>query len=253
MSNRELIEKALKKAGAILKKQYTQNNKTTQKKHRLDLVTQTDKEAEEIIVKIIQAKHPNHEILGEESGKHAGDKNHAWIIDPLDGTRNYSVHIPIFGVMISYLENDEVIEAGSYIPLLDQLMYAKKGEGAFLNGEQVKANAYNELSKSVGIVNSWTAGNEKLQHMQKIQANAKELMFITTGSHAANAIYLCSGRADWMMSEGAAVWDYAAISLILKEAGFEVSDKTGKPWTTTSNSMLVANKQLHKKLLGVIL
>jgi myo-inositol-1(or 4)-monophosphatase len=251
-SHEEFIESVARQAGEIIQQHYEKRARAKEKTSRIDVVTEADTAAEKIIIDRIKTTFPDHNIIAEESGYGTKQSTHTWVVDPLDGTKNFSVHIPIFGVAIALLESDTVVEAGIYLPVLNEFVYARKGHGTYMNGEKLHASTYATLADSVGIMNSWTTKAEKFKEMHNILSKAHRCMFTTTGSHAATGVYLCTGRADWVVSDGAALWDYAPIALILQEAGYTVTDKQGQQWKKETKSLVAANKDIHKQLIEAI-
>ena len=114
-----------------------------------DVVTRADKEAEAFLISAIQARFPQHAVLGEETGEHAGASGWRWVIDPLDGTNNFSQGLPIFTVSIGLQYQGETVLGVVYAPCLREMYTALKGEGAFLNGQPVHVGNKSDLEHAV--------------------------------------------------------------------------------------------------------
>lgn len=127
---------AAKEAGKFLKMNLGKVKNIERKREEINLVTEIDKGSEKKIIEFIKSKFPNHGILAEESGETSKTSEYKWIIDPLDGTTNYTHSFPVFCVSIALEYKGEVIIGVVYDPNLDELFYAEKGKGAFLNGKK---------------------------------------------------------------------------------------------------------------------
>ncbi|MEK7097380.1 MAG: inositol monophosphatase family protein, partial [Patescibacteria group bacterium] len=144
--------KIAKKAGKILLKRYGQTHKV-EFKSKNNLVTEADKKSENYIVKKINRRYPDHEILAEESGKkpisEISEEHIRWIIDPLDGTTNFAHGFPFFSVSIGIEKDGEMIGGIVYIPISKELFHAGKYMGAFLNGRKISVSDAENLDKSL--------------------------------------------------------------------------------------------------------
>ncbi len=247
------IKQITQKAGdAILKKfgkigvKYTKENAT-------DVVTEADLISNKIIIDAIKKKYPTHGIISEETGEYQRDAEYCWIIDPLDGTRNFSTKTPMFGVMIGLARNGEMELATIYNPCTNELLFAKKGKGAFLSGKKIHCSEHKTWKDSWGLA-TVSISEKNLPHMQKLLNYSKKEKFWMNalGSSAISTIYQADGRRDWRISADGGVWDYASPALILKEAGCVVTNLKGEPWTIQDQGFLVANKYLHPTLLKII-
>ena len=134
----QVAEDAAKKAGKLQMDKLKQKHTIT-KKGEINLVTEVDVASENIIIQTIKKSFPEHSFLAEEGGGEEVNResDYCWIIDPLDGTTNYASRFPMFAVSIALRVNDEITVGVVYIPPLDEMFTAIKGEGAFLNGEQI--------------------------------------------------------------------------------------------------------------------
>ena len=149
------IERLAREAGDILREGYNKEHQVSYK-GVIDLVTEIDHASESFLIKEIQAHFPDSHILAEESGETKGDSEGIWYIDPLDGTVNYSHHIPVFCVSIAYALNGSTstslstgVKLGAvYDPLRDEMFSAERGKGASLNGKPIKASNTTEQQKS---------------------------------------------------------------------------------------------------------
>ncbi|XP_015513724.1 inositol monophosphatase 2-like isoform X1 [Neodiprion lecontei] len=198
-----------------------------------DLVTQYDREIEEIIIDRLKSQYPDHMFIAEESaGNNSPDLTDAptWIIDPIDGTTNFVHGFPHTCVVIALAIRKEVVIGIVYNPLLEQLFTARKGRGAFLNGEPISTSEVDDFSKALVC---FEPGFIKIESMaeyvvERLRAIIKVAHGIRTlGVAALTLCYVAMGAVDAYHIEGPGieVWDIAAASLIIAEAGGVVVDR----------------------------
>lgn len=223
------------------------------KKDALDVVTQADLAANKFIVESIKKEFPNDGIISEETGESDIEAEYVWIIDPLDGTLNFSKGIPVYTILIARAKAGIVELAVVYDPIHDELCYAKRGEGAYLNGNKIQCTQMKTLDDTVGCINANIRSDttDKLGKMIAVSSNGKVCATSFYGI-GINALYVATGRRDWYMANGGSLWDHAAPSLILEESGCVITTLEGKPWTFADKTMLAANPELHGYILGVI-
>ncbi len=251
---KEFIEEIAKGAGEILLENFGKLKHVKSKGVR-DIVTNVDKLSEDFIISKIKEKFPNHSILGEESGEIKGEKSDKlWIIDPLDGTKNYSVRNPFFNVSIAYAENKEVKHAGVYVPFLDEFFYAEKGKGATMNDKPIKISDTSELKNSfVQFCNGHT--DEAIKNISKIftHIRPKVLALRQQGAGAMEMCYVAAGRAPaYFMSDFESPWDVAAGTLIVREAGGKVTNFKGEEFQLKDTNLLSTNGKIHEEALKEI-
>ncbi len=206
------------------------------------------------ITESIKREFPNDGIISEETGESNVEAEYIWIIDPLDGTLNFAKGIPAYTVLIARARAGIVELAVIYDPIHDELCFAKKGEGAYLNGTKIKCSVMKSLEDTVGC----SSGNLRLKDLARLEKmiNASPTGKVSSTSFygiGTNALYVATGRRDWYMVTGGALWDHAAPSLILEESGCKITTIEGKPWTFADKTMLAANPELHGFISGVII
>ena len=220
----------------------------------MDFVTDVDVNAEKKIKSVIKSNYAGHSIYGEESGVEKKDSEFMWVIDPLDGTTNYTMANPFFNTSIALVKNDEIIIGVVYNPIMDELFYAEKGQGAFLNGKQIKVNEKTELSKSVI---AFCHGSKEEEHIRrateiysrmKLKANHTRQL----GAAALELSYVACGRISAFYMSNMNSYDVAAGSLLVKEAGGTVTDFEGVPFSIKSQDILASNGKMHEDVLMVI-
>jgi len=250
------IKTALKKAGKMLMNDFGKVKTCDIKENQSNIVTQTDINSEMTIIKIIEDKFPNHNIITEEAGYKNKNSNYTWIIDPLDGTSNFSVGIPWFGIMICVLKDNEAVMAGIYLPFDDSLYFAEKGKGATKNGNKIQVSKENEL-KNILMAYSLDYSEDPSKIIKKLVQNVRNLR--STNS-IIDLCYIADGRFGGCIHQSLKMWDIAASYLIIKEAGGIVTDINGNDINFNVNksdyqkdfTMISSNNILHKEILKLI-
>jgi len=243
----EFSKQAAKQAGLFLKKEFfVWNNKKINYKKDNERVTWCDKEAERIILKILNKNFPGYSRLSEESGVKDKSSDYEWIIDPLDGTTNFTMHHPLFAVSIALLHKGKIVLGLSYAPLTDEMYWAIKGKGAYKNGKKIKVSSITDFKKSV-ITYCHGSGTANTQKAYKLYKHFHDMSHHCRhfGCTSMELAMLASGDTECYIVSGAKLWDVAAGTLLVKEAGGKVSDWQNKNWSIKSKNILAANKKMH--------
>lgn len=217
------------------------------------LVTEADVEAERKIRSILEKSFPNYSILGEEFGKKEKTSDYLWVIDPIDGTTNFSMNIPLFCISIALTYKLEPTLAVIYIPFTKELFYAIKGKGAYLNGKKIMVSNRTDIRKSFLI---FCHGYDKesvrkvINFFSKVKMINEKLRQL--GSAGIEFSFVASGKADAFFVPGLKPWDLAAGSLIVEEAGGKVTDLDGNRFNLYTKDILASNGKIHEKLLKLI-
>lgn len=249
----KFIKDITKKAGHEILKKFGKIGVKYTKIDAADVVTEADLISNKIIIEAIKNKYPTHSIISEETGEYQSGNDYCWVIDPLDGTRNFSTKTPLFVVIVSLIYKGKVKFGAIYNPCTDEMLFAEQGKGAFLNNKKVHCSNQKTWENSWGLTSCNVSG-KSLNNLQKLLKFAEKKNFWTSslGSSGVSTIYQADGRRDWRFSAGGGLWDYAAPALILKEAGCKVTNYKGKPWSIKDREILAANKNLHPILLKII-
>lgn len=254
MTMNDTLTTALAEAGKILLKHFGKIDHFDRKSD-IDLVTVADREAEDLIKRIISDAHPNHEILAEESGLNAGGSGKIrWLVDPVDGTTNFAHFMPIFSTSIGVQKDGEVVLAGVYNPFFDELFLAEKGAGATLNGKKLHVSKVTQLSDALMMSGFPYDRRERVHHYLK----AWELMLGKTqgmlrlGSAALDLCFVAAGRAEGYWEENLCPWDLGAGSLIVEEAGGKVTNFAGERFNPYMKQVLATNGLVHDETLAVL-
>ncbi len=256
MNNHQIqstLFKALREAGSLLKASLSRRGGYETKQSELSLVTQTDREAERIIIGLIRQSFPDHAILAEES-LGSGTSPHRWVIDPLDGTTNFAHTYPVCCVSIAYEYEGQVQIGGIFDPFRDELFFASKGGGAFLNEEQIHVSKTPRLTEA--LLSTGFPYDRKKNIDMYVAPVRDFLMHIhgirRTGSAALDMCYVASGRFDGYFESKLSPWDIAAAGLIVVEAGGRLSNYAGKPFTLTGSQTVASNGLIHDAMLEVL-
>ena len=239
---------AAKNAEDIITSYYNSNTLNVELKADETPVTRADTEAEKAIRETITETFPDHGFLGEEYGTQEGTSPYMWIIDPIDATKNYIRKIPIFGTQIALMKGDEFILGVSNAPLLNELLYAEAGKGAFLNGEPIKVSDVSQPADAMichgGL--KWFAEKDVLGGICNLINDAAR----TRGFGDFYMYHLvASARVDAVIEAAISIWDIAAITAIVREAGGTVTDMQGQAITKDTVSLIATNGVLHEAVL----
>jgi len=242
-----------RKSGALLKEKFSQTHKI-QYKGDIDIVTEADKLSEDLIIETIKRNFPDHGILSEESPAITSAGKLRWIIDPLDGTTNYSHGYPVFCVSVA-LENEGTIVLGViYDPMREDMFVAIRGEGAYLNDKKLKVSSVNNLSRSLLATGfPYDIRDSKENNLDYFNAMAINVQAIRrAGAAALDLAYLAAGRFDGFWELKLKPWDTAAGCLLVTEAGGVISDIVGNKWHLQSPSLMASNALIHEQMIKVL-
>jgi len=249
---KQVAIKAAQLAGkSILKNYNILRKKDIHLKGKNDLVTKADMEANRIIIRTIKKEFPSHDFLSEETGFENNYDKYKWVIDPLDGTTNYTIHNPLFCTAIALVHNKEILLSVIYAPFLDEFYYTEKGRGAFMNNKKIHVSKTKKLESSI-ILLGRSHRHQSHVNMANVQKNFKKkvLNMRILGSGSLDLAYVASGRVEacLLVPPSVSLWDSAAGVLLVQEAGGQVTDFNGKPWKPGAKGVFATNKLVHKKL-----
>lgn len=250
---REFAIDTARRAGALLKDNVGKVGRI-EFKGAVDIVTEVDRKSEDLIMAAIRKSFPGHGILTEESPEVKQDSPYKWIIDPLDGTTNYSHGFPFFCVSIGFEEAGEVTFGAVYDPMLDELYTAEKGIGASLNGKKITVSAIDDLGRSLlatGFPYDLRASRDNnLNFFSEFAVKAQAIR--RAGSAALDLCYLASGRFDGYWEMKLRPWDMAAGALIASEAGGRVTDFSGGSFSIYGKECLATNGLIHEDMTRIL-
>lgn len=251
-----IATKAALSAGKIITRFYEQlPDKAISLKDDRSLITKVDHDVEAELIEQIHQAYPNHGIISEEREAIPGD-DYTWIIDPLDGTRNYVHNFPYFCISMALQHKNRITHAVIYDPIHQDLFTAARGKGAQLNNRRIRVSTRTALDDmlaagSFPVINPETA-EAQLAAIAKIYTPAGGIRH--TGAAALDMAYVAAGRFDAFWENDLKIWDVAAGSLLIEEAGGFISDWNGNPDCLKPDncSILATNPKLFKQLLPLI-
>ncbi len=250
----EFIE-IVKKAGEIFLEGYNKNLEIHSKGIK-DLVTDYDIKVENFLVKKFKEKFPNYSIIAEEGTKE--EFENSIIIDPIDGTTNFAHHIPHCAISIGVYEKKFPKYAVVYNPVLNELFYAKKGEGVFKNGKRIAVSTQNDFQRSLiatGFPYSSAENEEDLKwvinKLKHILPRCQDIRRL--GSAALDLCYVAEGKYEGFYEINLKPWDVSAGMLIVTEAGGIVSDRYSDNYKMFEDRCIVAsNGIIHNELIEIL-
>ena len=214
-------------------------------------VTEADRAAEQVIVETLQQSFPDYGVLGEEFGAQSGTADARWIIDPIDGTKNFIRGIPYFATLIGLEEAGEITAGVVYAPAEQALFYAAKGEGAFTQGQdRLHVSSIADLAQAT-LVHGGLDILRQHGHWEGftrlVDATARQRGF---GDYFAHT-FVFRGQAEVMVEAGVSPWDLAPLKIIVEEAGGQFSDFTGAP-TIYGGNAVVSNGRVHDAVIDLL-
>lgn len=241
------------KAGGILRDGLGRDHVIRYKSSADDLVTEMDRLAEGEIVKMIGGAFPDHEIVAEEGSTGADEHDFRWYIDPLDGTTNYAHAYPLFCTSIGLEEQGELVAGVVYVPVLDELFVAAKGQGATRNGKPIHVSGVRTLLRSLlctGFPHDQSTWERNIVFFRNFMGRCQAVR--RDGVAALDMCYVAMGRYDGYWELGFAPWDMAAATVIVREAGGVVTLPDGRPIVSATNQALASNGLIHDAIIAVL-
>ena len=212
-SNLNLMIKAVEKASKSVIRDFGEVEKLqVSKKGPYDFVTKTDKNVEKILIEELSKSKKKYSFITEETGKiNNSDKNNFWIIDPIDGTTNFLHGIPHFAICVAFKSKEEIISGLIYDPIKDEMFFAEKNKGAYLNNQRLRVSNKSSIDDCL-----FSSNHEGVRY--------SNLNMRYSGCAALDLAYVASGRLDGFFHNKINLWDVAAGSLMVSEAGGIVND-----------------------------
>jgi len=220
-----------------------------------DPFSEADLRAEETVKTLLGKARPDYGFLGEEGGLSAGaDAEHVWVVDPLDGTMNFLRGVPFFAVNIALVRAGEVIAGVTYVPMMDEMFWAERGGGAFLNGRPILVAKTTRLEDAIVAIGIPFAGKPRqAQFVHEIaQLTPRVASVRRLGTGAMDTAYVACGRFDAYWEQSVSPWDLAAGAVLVREAGGVVTDTLGGPLDIMGGNVLNCAPGIQAALLKVI-
>lgn len=221
-----------------------------------DFVTEVDHAAEQAIIETLLGAYPGHGILAEESGSRHGakDSDFVWIIDPLDGTTNFIHGFPVYAVSIALAFKGQVQQAVVYDPNRNDLFYASKGRGAFLNDKRLRVSKRTRMADAlIGTGFPFRKGDDFQRYLKMFEAVMPLCAGLRRpGAAALDLCYVAAGYTDGFFETGLSPWDAAAGSLLITEAGGLIGNFTGEADFLHQREVVAGNPKIYGQLVALL-
>jgi len=251
----EAAKEAAYEAGEIQLSFLGKKKQVECKSNEFDLVTEADKQSEEKIISILNTYYPGHDILGEETGSHKeNDSEYLWVVDPLDGTTNFTHNFPHFAVSIGLIKKGRIILGVVFDSCKNELFWAAEGMGAYLNSEPIQASKIAKLEKAL-LATGFPPG--KVEIVEENFVYFKEFVYKAQalrrpGAAALDLCYVACGRMDGFWELNLSPWDVAAGVCIIREAGGKVTNFDSEDFDPYAGNILATNRFLHAPMKKVL-
>lgn len=252
----DLAIRAAREAGTVLQN-YARDGFQIETKGRINLVTEADLASENHIKTLIRSHFPTHHILAEESGQTRGSElsdGYQWIIDPLDGTTNFTHHFPCYAVSIGVEYHGEPVAGVVYDPTRDELFAAERGSGATLNGGRIRVSAVPSLEEALIVTGFPYDVRERMDEylpawraFLRVSQGVRRL-----GAASIDMACVACGRMDGFWERGLNPWDTAAGRILVEEAGGQMTSLDGAQFNNFVPSLLCTNGLIHREMLEVL-
>jgi fructose-1,6-bisphosphatase/inositol monophosphatase family enzyme len=245
----EVASAAAKEAGEILLAHFG-SVKQIKRKSQGNLVTEADILSEKFIIDFLKREYPDFRVLSEESHSSTPIDNYTWVVDPLDGTNNYTFGIPFFCVNIALVRDEDILLGVTYDPVRGELFHVEIGKGAYLNESPIRVTTISSLQESlVGLDLGYShdRGRQMLDTVNRIwgQVHCVRLM----GSSSLGLAYVACGRVSLYFHRYLFPWDIASGLLLVREAGGEVVDWQGRRANFRDTELVASNLRLQREFL----
>ena len=249
--------KAARAAGAIINRAALDvESVRVSTKQVNDFVTEVDQASEKAIIETLLTAYPDHGILAEESGNEYGNphSNHIWIIDPLDGTTNFIHGFPVYCVSIALAVNGRIEQAVVYDPTRNDLFTSTRGRGAFLNERRIRVSKRTQLRDTLITTGfPFRPGDNFKQYMAMLGDVMQRTSGVRRpGAAALDLAYVAAGFSDGFFETGLSIWDVAAGSLLVTEAGGLVGNFTGEADFLEQREVLAGTPRIYGQLVPIL-
>jgi histidinol phosphatase-like enzyme (inositol monophosphatase family) len=211
-------------------------------------VTLADRESETTMRALIARAFPTHAILGEEQGETPGDGVHRWILDPLDGTKTFVRGVPLYGTLVGVEVCDQPVVGVCYLPALDEIVAAARGEGCTRNGSRCRVSAVTRLDQALAVVTDERDARMRSGAWARLETRTA---MQRTWADCYGYVLVATGRAEVALDPIVNVWDCAALLPIVEEAGGRFTDWKGTA-TIRGGEAVATNGALHAEVLEIL-
>ena len=251
------MHKACMKASKVLIRDFGEIEKLqVSEKGPGDFVTASDKRVEKIIINELNVENSKYSVLCEEKGELIGkNKEKRWIIDPIDGTTNFLNGLPHFAISIAYEEKGEILSGIIFDPIKNEMFFAEKGQGAYLNNTRTRVSNKSDFKNSLLVTGGprYTSNikdkvfKEYIELAKKVRPPIRK-----SGSAALDLAYVAAGRFDGSWQRELKYWDIAAGIVIVKESGGYIENLSGKSFSKGLINLVASNSKIHKELTNFL-
>ncbi|MCD8484041.1 inositol monophosphatase [Candidatus Woesebacteria bacterium] len=225
-----------------------QQFKSLEVKPNNSVVTELDRQIEEEAKSIIHEHFPDHGFYGEETAREALEAEYVWIVDPIDGTREFTRGLPFFSTLVALKRGEEFIVGVSMSPRVGELIYAEKGAGAWRNGERIQVSSRSDLRTSF-VVGPAYKYLQRTNSFSMMAALAEDVQGTRNVGAYPGYSWVAAGHAEAMIEVDTFIYDVAPFITIITEAGGKVTDLQGNPLSLDSTHILASNGVLHEEIL----
>jgi myo-inositol-1(or 4)-monophosphatase len=258
---KDFAESVALSAGKLVRQMWSEPRKISEKGYR-DLVTDADFASQSLITRTIRAAFPEHGFLTEEEDTSLPSEGPViWVIDPVDGTSNYSRQVPTYCVSIGAVlplgtdangqEQYQPVAGAIYDPMRDELFSAAAGGPSMLNGQQIAVSQIDTMSRAI-ISMDWSRDYQRRERLLSVIGRVGHQVHTirATGSAALTLAWVAAGRFEAYFNFGMSPWDVTAAAVIISQAGGIVSNAAGQPWQLSESTCVATNKVLHATFLA---
>jgi len=254
-ANLNVMEKACIKASKGLIRDFGEIEKLqVSKKGPGDFVTNADKRTEKILIKELTFARPDYSILSEECGVVEKNSEFKWIIDPIDGTLNFLHGVPHFAISIGLEKKNEIICGMIFNPITNEMFYAEKGKGAYLNNSRIRVSSRKKIEECIVVTGGPILKYENKEIFFREYEKVSRVVAATRkfGSAALDLAFVACGRADGLWERNLSYWDIAGGIVIVKEAGGTISDFKGEKDYVDGKNILATNSKINNDLIEIL-
>ena len=247
------LKQTIRSAGTLAKEYFDAGVTHRTKTHLGDLVTDADIAVSNFLVGEIQKKYPDHQIHSEEMKDDVNPgAEYEWVIDPIDGTRNFAFGIPMWCTLMAVMKSGEPYLAAVYNANADELFFAEADLGASMNGMPIHVNETDKLDHGFAVLTrAWNDNAKGYARMMDRITNETTCWMHNFGTML-GCCFVASGGADFYAGNSGLDHDNLAPALLCKEAGAVVTDSEGKPWRRGRSDLVIANPKLHAQVLELL-
>ncbi|MDH4248213.1 MAG: histidinol-phosphatase [Deltaproteobacteria bacterium] len=215
-------------------------------------VTLADREAEQLMRRLIEAQYPKHQVLGEEGGLSGPDNaDFQWVLDPIDGTKSFMHGVPLFGTLIALLREGQPVLGVIHLPALGQLVLGCEGRTTTLNGQPVQVSEISELSEAT-VLYTCPVNMRKQGMAEKFKELEEKARLVRTWGDCYGHLLVATGQADVMYDPTLSLWDVAALKPCVEGAGGLLTDRDGSTAIAAGQAAVSTNGLLHQEVLDIL-